>query len=253
MQHVYVFNMLRQLRKSNDHVLRGMTMLAKHQDVSPELVPHGSTLSDLLASAKEAEQAWPVLQALWAELMTPNPDRRPVLFSLDGLAHIMRVSDYRSPAFELIHSHDLGLVRRFVDLLSGGSTAATTSAAGKMPSFPAGGAVIGATSLGNAPKSVSMELALTQREAAKRGESPPVAEPYKRGYDPRVEAALATVDVMRSSGLSRAESRALMEYWAASGLLRAAVDEKKVVDVWSVGGNGVIGEMERTALMTMRI
>jgi small subunit ribosomal protein S29 len=44
-----------------------------------------------------------------------------------------------------------------------------------------------------------------------------------------------------------------MEYWAASGLLRAAVDEKKVVDVWSVGGNGVIGEMERTALMTMRI
>lgn len=250
MQHVYAFKMLRRLLKTSEKVLRGMTMLSKHGDVSTDLLPHSSTLADLVFSAREADQAWPVLRALWAELLTPGPDRRPILFSLDGLGHIMRTSDYRSPAFELIHSHDLGLIRRFVDALSGGRTAAPDQPS--LP-FPAGGAVIAATTLGNSPKSFSMELALAKLEAAKRGEDPPERDPYSRAYDPRVEEALAGVDLVRLGGLSRAETRVAMEYWAASGLLRAAVDEKKVVDVLSVSGNGIIGEVERSLLLNMRM
>ncbi|EJT75477.1 hypothetical protein GGTG_05410 [Gaeumannomyces tritici R3-111a-1] len=251
MQHVYAFKMLRRLLKTSEKVLRKITMLRKHDDVSTDLVTHSSSLADLVSSAREADQAWPVLRALWAELLTPAPDRRPILFSLDGLGHIMRTSDYRSPAFELIHSHDLSLIRRFIDALSGGATAAPDQP--PPPPFPAGGAVLAATTLGNSPKSFSMELALARLEAAKRGEAPPAKDPYSRAYDERVEAALADVGLLRLGALTRTEARVAMEYWAASGLLRAAVDEKKVVDVLSVSGGGIIGEVERALLLSMRI
>ena len=43
-----------------------------------------------------------------------------------------------------------------------------------------------------------------------------------------------------------------MEYWAQSGVLRAQVDERTVTEKWSLAGNGIIGEIERGALL-MRI
>ena len=48
------------------------------------------------------------------------------------------------------------------------------------------------------------------------------------------------------------EARALMEYWAQSGVLRQRVDEKTVTAKWALAGNGVVGELERGALR-MRI
>ncbi|EHA57338.1 hypothetical protein MCOR27_006530 [Pyricularia oryzae] len=244
MQPVYAYNILQQMRKASGHILQTMTVLNKHQDLSLEIITHASSLLDLIDSCKETETAWPVLQALWTELQTPSKDRRPVMVTLDGLAHIMRTSDYRSPAFELIHSHDLTLVRWFVDGLSNGNG---------FNGFPAGGAFIAAETKGNSPKSFSVELAIAQREAVQRGEEPPARDPYCRHYDARVDEALKDVPVLRLGGMSRAETRSLMEYWAASGLLRDAVDEKKVTDVWSIGGNGNVGEMERAALMTMKM
>lgn len=244
MQPVYAQNLLAQIRKASGNILQTMTVLNKHPDLSLEIITHASSLLDLIDSCKEAESAWAVLQALWTELQTPSRDRRPVMVTLDGLSHIMRTSDYRDPSFELIHSHDLAIVRWFVDGLSNGNG---------FKGFPAGGAFIAAETKGNSKKSFSTELAIAQREAEQRGEQPPVKDPYCRHYDPRVDAALKNVSVLRVPGMSKLETRSLLEYWAASGLWRDAVDEKKVTDVWSLGGGGVVGEMERAALLTVKM
>lgn len=232
--------MVQALRKSNERVLARLKTVHSH----PELVQHfpvGSSLLQLANSAKEADNAWPILNALWQELAVQGHDRPPILFALDGLAHIMKISDYRSPAFELIHSHDLALVRRFVDCLSGATP------------LPNGGAVIAATSRNNAPRSASMDLALEQRQAERDGTELPRREPFSKLYDERVDAALKDVQVLRLSSIAKVEARAIMEYWAASGLLRTAVDEPTVSEKWTLGGNGILGEMERVTLMTMRL
>jgi len=240
MQNNYCLRLLQNIRKANERVLSRVTTAYSHADL-PQNIPANSTLLQLTNSAKEPDGAWNVFQALWKELMYKGSARPPVLFTLDGLQHIMKVSDYRSPAFELIHSQDLALVRIFADALSGATP------------LPGGGAILAATTYGNAPRSPSMDLALAQRMAAQNGEKGPATDPYCRKYDPRSEAALKTVDVLRLKGLSKAEARSLMEYWALSGLLRTTVDETVVAEKWVLGGHGVVGEMERASLLTMRL
>jgi small subunit ribosomal protein S29 len=243
MQPSYALRLVQAIRKANSETLETLSVLHTHKDL-PGHLPLGSTLLQLANLARETENGWPVFMALWRELTTAGHHRRPILFALDGLSHAMRVSDYRSPAYELIHAHDLALVRLFADLMSGATP------------LPNGGAVIAATSRGNAPRSPSMDLALAQREAAQAGVAAaeaPQPEPYGKGYDERVDAVLRDVDVVRLSGLNKTEARALMEYWAASGLLRTTVDEAAVTQSWALGGNGVVGEMERAALLHMGI
>jgi len=239
-QPAYALKMVQAIRKANERILSQLKTVHSH----PDLVQHfpvGSSLLDLANGAKEVDNAWPVLNALWKEIAVQGHGRPPVLLSLDGLAHIMKISEYRSPAFELIHSHDLAVVRRFVDHLSG------------TIALPNGGAVIAATTRGNAPRLLTMDLALGRREAERDGTEPPRRDLFVKGFDERVDAALATVQVLRVKNVSKAEARAVMEYWAASGLLRTAVDEPTVSEKWTVGGNGIIGEMERVTLRTMRL
>lgn len=207
----------------------------------PQNITANTSLLTLANVAKEPEAAWPVFRALWNELTNRNVARPPILFSLDGLSHITRTSDYRSPAFELIHSYDLALVRLFADGLTGSLK------------LPWGGAVLAATSRSNAPRSPSMELALAQREAEQAGLEPPMKDPFFRGYDERSEAVLRSVGVLRVGGIDKLEARGLMEYWAASGMLRATVDDTSVSEKWTLAGSGVLGEMERASLLTMRI
>lgn len=258
MQPVYVLKLIQAFKRANEQVLSKTYTIQAHPEL-PQNIPSNTPLLALANVAKEADNAWPVFQALWNELTAQKANRPPILLSLDGLAHAMKVSDYRSPAFERIHSHDLALVRLFTDALGGGVQ------------FPAGGAVLAATSRSNAPRAPSMELALAQREAeaeaaakAKASEGAaegaaaaavevPQKDPFFRGYDDRVEAVLRSVRVLRVSGVDKREARALMEYWAASGMLRATVDEKTVTEKWTLAGSGVLGEMERAALLTMRI
>lgn len=238
MQPNYALKMIQGLRKANEHVLSKLPTRLLHPDLSQH-VSLGSPMINLANAAKEADVAWAVFHALWKELTIDG--RPPILFSIDGLAHIMRTSDYRSPAFELIHSHDLALVRLFVDGLSGNLT------------LPNGGAFLSATSRGNAPRIPSMDLALSQREAEQLGKVVPQVDPYFRGYDARVDAALSSVQVLPTRSLTRDEARSLMEYWAASGVLLSRVDEAAVSEKWALGGNGIVGEMERAALLTMRL
>lgn len=246
MQHAYALKMIQALRKANQKLLTELKTVNPH----PNLVQHfpvGTPLMQIANSAKEADTTWPIFNALWQELTAPNVSRPPILFALDGLAHIMKVSAYRSPAFELVHSHDLAIIRRFVDYLSGATT------------LPNGGAVVAATTRGNSPRSPSMELELARREAEQmsvltgRDVPAPTKEPYRKDYDDRVEASLKNVQVTKLKGVSKPEARAIMEYWAASGVLRSRVDEKTVSEKWTIGGNGILGEIERVSLLTPRL
>jgi small subunit ribosomal protein S29 len=243
MQQNYALKMIQAIRKANEELLSKLYTILPHPQLSQH-IPIGSTLLQLCNSAKEADGAWIVFQALWEELNQKEGNRPPILFALDGLAHIMRTSDYRSASYEPIHSHDLALVRLFVDCLSG---------AVKLPN---GGAVLAATNRSNAPRIPSMDLALTQREAEQNKTNPediPTQDPYFRGYDARVDAALKAVQVLPVRSVNKAEARSLMEYWAASGVLRRRVDEGSVSEQWTLGGNGNVGEMERATLLTMRL
>ncbi|KAI7719639.1 hypothetical protein KC322_g1954, partial [Hortaea werneckii] len=106
--------------------------------------------------ATDAELAWPVWQALWAELLAPSQPskeglhRPPIFVSLDGLEYIMRDSAYLSAEAHPMHSHDLLLARDFVKLLSGST------------SLPNGGSVLAASSASNRPSVPTLDFFLNR-------------------------------------------------------------------------------------------
>lgn len=63
-----------------------------------------------------------------------------------------------------------------------------------------------------------------------------------------VTPADCEIEIKRLSGLTKMEAKALLEYWALSGVLRAEVSERFVGEQWSVAGGGLPGELERTCL-----
>lgn len=235
-QPIYCLKMIGNIYRANRVVLEKL-QLEKDWSKFTNL-KQGATLADLALSAKESEYAWPTLLALWTELTLPG--RPPVLFALDGLAHINKVSEYRDPDYKTVHAHELSLVRLFVDALSG-----------KAP-LPNGGAVIAATSENNTHHHPSQELVLSQLEAGQAGRDVPKPDPYQRKYDERVYEALKNSWVLRLEGVSKEEARALMEYWGASGLVRKVLNSQTVSEKWTLGGHGIVGEMERATLLQMR-
>ncbi|TGJ85897.1 hypothetical protein E0Z10_g2887 [Xylaria hypoxylon] len=236
-QPVYTVKLMQTMHQTNQSILSQHKVELDHMHL-PISVTRNMTLTALLNATKEPDFAWPVFEAFWKELLLPG--RPPILFSLDGLAHIMRISQYRSPAFELIHSHDLALIRMFTDAL-GGKTA-----------FANGAAILGVTAKGNAPIIPSMEKAIAHAVAAQNGEAVPARDPFFRKYDERVFDSLRGVKVLDVQGVSKTEARALMEYWAASGILRSRIDEKEVSEKWTMAGGGVVAEMERVAFYDLR-
>uniref|UniRef100_A0A0D2XCS1 Small ribosomal subunit protein mS29 n=1 Tax=Fusarium oxysporum (strain Fo5176) TaxID=660025 RepID=A0A0D2XCS1_FUSOF len=236
-QPIYCLKMIQSLYRANRVVLEKLNIEKDWSKFTN--LKEGATLADLALSAKEAEYAWPTLLALWTELTLPG--RPPVLFALDGLAHINKISDYRDPSFNEVHAHELTLVRLFIDALSG-----------KTP-LPNGGAVIAATSENNSHHHPSQELVLSQLEAGQAGREIPKPDPYERKYDERVYEALKNSWVLRFEGITKDEARSLMEYWGASGLFRHVLNSRTVSEKWTVGGHGNVGEMERAALMQMRL
>lgn len=93
-----------------------------------------------------------------------------------------------------------------------------------------------------------MNLAIKQAEDRQAGREITQRDPFEKSYDPRVDAALTSIEVLRLKGLSKTEARGLMEYWAKSGVLRCKVDEESVTEKWALAGNGIVGEIQRTAL-----
>lgn len=237
-QPVYCLKLLQNIYKANKSVLEKLTLQEDWSRLNSHL-KMDATLADLVLSAKESEYAWPTLNALWTELTQPG--RPPVLFALDGLAHVNKVSDYRDPFFNQVHAHELSLVRLFVDALSGKTK------------LPNGGGIIAATSDNNTHYHPSQQLVLSQLEAGQAGREIPKPDPYERKYDERVYDALKNSYVLRIGGVSKEEGRVLMEYWGASGMLRTVLNTRTIAEKWALGGHGIVGEMERVSLMTMRI
>ena len=240
-QPVYTVKLMQAIHRANQEVLSQHRVEGDHMHL-PISVTRNMTLAAMLVATKEPDFAWPVFQAFWQELLRPG--RPPVLLATDGVHHAMRVSDYRDPAYKLIHSHDLALVRLYADAL-GGRTA-----------FPNGAVVLGVTSRGNCPGLPSVEKAIEIAKAIQAGVAAsdlPQRDPFERRYDERVFEALRGVSVLNVPGVDKTLARALMEYWAASGVLRQRVDEYAVSEKWTLAGGGVLAEMERVALFDSRI
>lgn len=238
-QPAYSLKLLQSILKANEALLSTLPAKGDYSKVTHLAnLGHEPTLADLAGSCREMDHAWPTLSALWSELTSPG--RPPVLFTLDGLPFIMRDSAYRDPAFNVVHAHQLTTVRLFTEAM-----------AGKTP-LPNGAAVL-ATSGGNDNVNLpSLDLILSQLDAGARGRRIPKPDPYERGYDDRVFDALKDAKLLNVGGVSKEEARAVMEYWAASGMLLDAVNEPSVSTRWTLGGHGVLGEMERVAFRNMR-
>ncbi|KAI9814793.1 MAG: 37S ribosomal protein S23 mitochondrial [Pycnora praestabilis] len=237
-QKTYTAQFLSQIFKANQPILSTLRLSQKH-DLP---IPLQSNISlDRLADlgARDPDIAWPVFEALWAELTaltTVQHNRPPLLLALDGLSHAMRVTAYRAADSSFIHAHDLVLIRHFLTYLSGTKT------------LPNGGAILAATSGSNNPSTPSLTLALRQQEARAAGNTDiPQASPFET-IDQRVMDSLKNVEVSRLKGLSREEARGLMEYYAASGVLRQTVNEQLISEKWTLAGGGIVGELERSTV-----
>lgn len=212
----------------------------KHDLALP--LPAKATLKELVAlGAANSEASWPVFMALWKELSQPG--RPQVLFAIDGLSHAMRNSEYFSAEVKPVHAHDLALIRLFMDHLSG------------QKRLPNGGIILGATSQSNAPSSPALDFCVEVAVAKQNSpDNVPQWNPYK-AVDPRVMEALKDLnnestafDVINVGGLTKEEARAIMEYYAESGLLRHQVSEGFISEKWSLAGMGNIGELERNSV-----
>ena len=234
-QRSYVANLLSQIAKANEKLLSKLQLSMRH-DLP---IPVQSNISlDRFADlgAKDLDLAWPIFQALWHELT--GPQRPPILFAVDNLDFFMRHSEYLGSDLKPVHAHDLLLVRHFMDHLSGAQ------------SLPNGGIVLAATTRSNKPSSSALDLVLRQAEARQKGlvgDAVPQWDPY-RPIDERSLQSMANAEVVQLKGLDKHEAKIIMEYYAASGMLRQAVDNRLVAEKWAVAGGGIIGELERGTL-----
>ncbi|KAF9886052.1 37S ribosomal protein S23 mitochondrial [Aspergillus nanangensis] len=262
--HVYVQNevtaaLLSRTVSANEEVLKKLHVSQPHPDLKSSIKP-GMTLEALAKlGIQDPAAAWSVFGALWTELTATSPasgfeknfnSRPPMLVAVDGLAHWMRNSAYKSAEFEPVHAHDLVFVNHFLSLLKPGS---------KQSTLPNGGILLYATSASNSPTEYGFEVALKQvaaRQAGVKESSPefPQADPYLRA-DQRVIDAFnspkssvakeGSVELQTLGGLTREEARGFLEYFARSGLLQENINDEWVGEKWSLAGGGVIGELER--------
>ena len=234
-QRSYIGKLLGQIANANRDVLSKLELSMQH-DLP---IPVQSNMSlDRFAElgVKDLDLAWPIFLSLWAELTAP--ERPPILFALDNLNFIMRNSEYLGTDVKPVHAHDLVIIRHFVDHLSGAR------------SLPNGGLVIAATTESNKPSSPVLDLVVRQAEARAKGltgEAVPQSDPY-RSIDERSLQSMADLEVLEVNGLGQDEARGIMDYYAASGMLRQVVDQRLVAEKWALAGGGIIGEIERGTL-----
>lgn len=229
----YTSTLLGSIATANHAVLSKLSLTQQHDLPFP--VPAKITLDKFAQlGASDPEIAWPVYQALMAELTAPS--RPPILYALDAFNHIMRESAYLSPDVSPIHAHDLALVKHFLSLLS-----AKTA-------LPNGGMVIASESNSNRPMNPALDFAIERNQAVADGKEVPEWDAYRR-IDSRVLQAMEGVDVWQLKGLSKDEARGIMEYYARSGMLRRQVTNALVSEKWTLAGHGIVGEIERGSVM----
>lgn len=237
---------------ANRELLASLKVSQKHPSL--KMLKPSSTLEDLAKLGfTDPAVAWRVFQALWTELTATAPaaglekdfqPRPPMLVTVDGLAHWMTESAYRSAEHKPIHAHDLIFVHHFLSLLKEGE------------SLKNGGLLLYATSCSNNPNPEGLKIALDRLAARQAGISASSPEfpqlPAYSDADPRVvdffhpaEKAVSPLELQTLGGLTRDEARGFMEYFARSGLLREIINDQWVSEKWSLSGGGIIGELEK--------
>ena len=253
--------LLKRIAESNREVLSTLTLAHSHPDF-PEPLQSNISLDRLAdRGASNPPEAPTIFSALWKELTvpSPNPDsqpRPPLLISIDGLNQLMTTTAYRAADFSPIHAHQFTLIQHFLSLLFAQQGTNTPTLG------PAGCIILAATTGSNAPANYTLDISLSQLAAASRParispSSPdfPLPEPYRK-LDPRVldlfspniqSSAESGLQYQRVEGLSKAEARGLLEYFARSGLLREKITDEVVSEKWSLSGGGIVGYVERAA------
>lgn len=246
----YTAALLAATLNGNERVLSKLSLSSEHPSIPIPLQKNLSLarLADL--GARDADIAWPVFEALWSELTSTTAERPPMMLSLDGIVDVSRFSQYLAASMHFIHAHDLALVRWFMNCLSGEHK------------LPHGGLVLAADCQSHRHACAALDLAVKQSEearvqsGAKDGELStavaklPVFDPAQLWtlIDERSLRALRTVEVMRVKGFSKDEARAVLEYYAQSGMLRQTITETLVSEKWTLAGGGVVGELERSTI-----
>ncbi|KAI1000531.1 hypothetical protein K3495_g7664 [Podosphaera aphanis] len=225
--------LLGKIAKTNAHLLGEMKVNKTHTNL-PNLPSNISLYRLCELGAREPEVAWPFFLAFWSEITAEN--KPPIMMCLDGLTYILRQSLYRYPDLSFIHAQDLAIVRHFTNYLSGAE------------SLPNGGAFIGATSRSSDPASKTLDLVVKRAEERAKGLPETKNDPYEKKYDKRSEDMLASVEIMNLKGMSKDETRSMMEYWAKSGVLRSRVDTALVAEKWALAGHGNPGEVQRGSI-----
>ncbi|RPA95553.1 hypothetical protein L873DRAFT_1829757 [Choiromyces venosus 120613-1] len=198
LQRAYTTDLLRKILKANQKALKRMNLSQNYRLGRMEEVKKGVAMKEVLEKAvQDPLLAWDAFNILLSELGQPGSP--PALFTLDNLNQISLPSKYRDPSFNLIHSHDLALPNTFLAYLSG------------KRSFHRG-VTLAATS-SKCSRTLALDAALEGREV----------DPYER-LDPRVGPSIEGARIIHVDSLSKAEAKALMDYYNESGIMKDTVD-----------------------------
>jgi hypothetical protein len=232
--------LLSNILNANRQTLMKLRVSKEHK--LPVPLKANMTLADLVyIGAAQAELAWPVYQAFWAELCTPadaksNVERPKVLYTMDGMDHAMQLkSGYLDRLARPVHAHRLALINHFMSMLSGKTE------------LPNGGLVLGATSGSNRPSVPTFDICLSSEAARKNLDSTGLWNPFIE-HDKIVQQVMRDVNIWNVEGINRPETRGIIDYYAKSGMLRDTVTDALVSEQWALSGRGIIGEIERATL-----
>lgn len=249
-------DLLTRLVHSNSDVLATLRLEHDHGKLLSEAKV--KTMKDLASLGTNNRTIAPeVWDAVWKELTVAKEGQKskrpPVLVAIDGINFWMGQTRYKSAEFNAIHAHQFTIIKQFLDLLF------TT----KSNPLAFGGMIMACTTESNRPSSPAFDLLARQITAIQSGlaltdSKFPLGDPYSKKPDDRVsglfDPALQTT-VTDLKGLSRSESRGLLEYFAGSGIFKATVDDAAVSEKWTLSGGGIIGQLckigafERTGIL----
>lgn len=235
--------LLSRLAHSNTNVLKKMSLVHDHKQVLRDRKV--KTLYELaMVGVNEYRIAPRIWDSVWKELTTETSDkntRPPLLIAIDGINFWMGQTKYRSSDYQFIHAHQFVLIKQLLDQLFNAQE----------NSLPNGGMVLACTTKSNHPSPPPFDLLVDQLRAQGQGLARndagfPLWDPYSKDADQHVYNLLNSAQHTRLTelnGLSRPESKGLLEHFALSGMLRESVDETSVAEKWTLSGGGIIGEL----------
>lgn len=241
-------DILSRLAHSNSTLLSNLSLIHNHsKTLKSQKVKN---LKDLaLMGVQDPHIAPQVWDAIWKELTvlptskessSKKVARPPVLIAIDGINFWMGQTKYRSTDYKSIHAQQFTLIRQFTDLLF----------KAKEDSLPSGGMIMACTTKSNHPSSLSFDVLTAQLQwqniEGANGLPFPKPPSYNKHNDKRIYDLFDEEngpEVTELNGLTRTESKGLLEYFARSGMLREAVTDATVAEKWSLSGGGIVGEL----------